>query len=134
MKKYLKKIIYSVKTEEIKHAYEYWKNAVINGDVTSLDEICDENFAWTNDMGITNNKMENLYKIASGNLRYLSWINEDITIKVVGDVAILRTREILKLIVYKQRVNAVQDVTAIFINQNGKWLLAGGQETTSSLN
>jgi len=134
MKKYLKKIINTVKVEEIKHAYEYWKNAVISGDLSSLDMICDENFAWTNDMGVTNNKTENLYKIASGNLRYLSWINEDITVKVVGDVGILRTREKLKLIVYRQRVNAIQDVTAIFINQNGKWLLAGGQETTSSLN
>jgi len=123
-----------VKTEEIKRAYDNWKNAVINGDLASLDKISAENFAWTNDMGITNNKTEKLYKITSDNLKYLSWINEDITVKIVGDIGILRTREILKLIVYRQRVNAVQDVTAIFINQNGRWLLAGGQETSSRLN
>jgi ketosteroid isomerase-like protein len=123
-----------VKTEEIKQAYEYWKSAVINGDLASLDKICAENFVWTNEMGITNNKTENLYKIASDNLKYLSWISEYVTIKMLGDIAILKTREILKVIVYKQRVNAVQDVTAIFINEDGKWLLAGGQETSSSLN
>lgn len=123
-----------MKTEEIKQAYEYWKNAVINGDLVSLDTICAENFTWTNDMGLTNNKTENLYKIACDNLKYLSWVSEYVTVKMVGDIAILKTREILKLIVYRQRVNAVQDVTAIFINQNGKWLLAGGQETSSSLN
>jgi hypothetical protein len=134
LKKYLKKIIYTVKIEEIKRAYDNWKNAVINGDLASLDKISAENFAWTNDMGITDNKTEKLYKITSDNLKYLSWINEDITVKIVGDIGILRTREILKLIVYRQRVNAVQDVTAIFINQDGKWLLAGGQETSSRLN
>jgi hypothetical protein len=123
-----------VKTEEIKQAYEYWKSAVINGDLASLDKICAENFVWTNEMGITNNKTENLYKIASDNLKYLSWVSEYVTIKMLGDIAILKTREILKVIVYKQRVNAVQDVTAIFINEDGKWLLAGGQETSSSLN
>jgi hypothetical protein len=134
MKKYLKKIIDTVKTEEIKQVYEYWKNAVIKGDLESLDKVCAENFAWTNDMGITNDKTESLYKIASDNLKYLSWISEYTAVKMVGDIAILKTREILKLIVYRQRVNAVHDVTAIFINQDGKWLLAGGQETSSSLN
>ena len=127
-------MIDTVKTEEIKQAYECWKNAVINGDLESLDEVCAENFAWTNDMGITNNKTEKLYKIASDNLKYLSWTSEYINVKTLGDIAILRTREILKLIVYRQRVNAIQDVTAIFINENGKWLLAGGQEMSSSLN
>jgi len=128
LKKYFKKIIDTVKTEEVKQAYECWKNAVINGDLESLDRICAENFAWTNDMGITNNKTENLYKIASDNLKYLSWMSEYITINMVGDIAILKAREILKLLVYRQSVNTVQDVTAIFINQDGKWLLAGGQE------
>jgi len=132
MKKYLKKIIYTVKTEKIKHAYEYWKNAVIKGDLASLDKIYTENFSWTNELGITNNKMESLNKIASGNLQYLSWTNKDITIKIVGDTAVLKTKEILQLIVYNQRVNAIQDVTAIFVNHNGKWLLAGGQETSNT--
>jgi uncharacterized protein DUF4440 len=120
-----------VKTEEIKQAYEYWKNAVINGDIESLDKICAENFAWTNDMGITNDKTESLYKIASDNLKYLSWVTEETTVNMVGDIAILKAREILKLIVYRQRVNAVQDVIAIFINQDGNWLLAGGQESST---
>jgi hypothetical protein len=134
LKNISKKLVDTLKTEEIKQAYEYWKNAVINRDFASLDRICAENFEWTNDMGITNDKTENLYKIASDNLKYLSWVSEYVTVKMVGDIAILKTREILKLIVYRQRVNAVQDVTAIFINEDGKWLLAGGQETRSSLN
>ena len=56
---------------------------------------------------------------------------EETAVNMVGDIAILKAREILKLIVYRQRVNAVQDVTAIFINQDGKWLLAGGQESST---
>ena len=134
MKKYFQKIIDTVKTEEIKQAYEHWKNAVINGDIASLEEICAENFAWTNDMGITNDKTEKLYKIASDNLKYVSWITEYVTVKMVGDIAILKTREVLKLIVFRQKVSTVQDVTAILVHQDGKWLMAGGQETSSNLN
>src|SRR5215831_6035799 len=108
MKKYFKKIIYSTKKEKIKHTYEYWKNAVIKRDLASLDKIYTENFSWTNESGITNNKRENLNRIASDDLQYLSWTNEDITIKIIGDTAVLKTRETLKLIVYHQRVNTVQ--------------------------
>src|SRR5689334_21275216 len=110
MKKYFKKIIYAVRTKEVKQAYEYWKNAVIKVDLVSLDKMYTENFSWTNELSIINNKTENLNKIASADLQYLSWINENITIKIIGDTAVLKTREILKLVVYNQRVNAVQDV------------------------
>jgi hypothetical protein len=117
-----------MRIEEIKQAYANWKNAMIKGDLPVLEKICTENFLWTNHLGITNNKAENLNKINSGNLRYLSWITEDMMVDMVGDIAILKTKEVLKMIVYNQRVNAVQDVTVIFINQDGNWLLAGGQE------
>ena len=123
-----------VRTEEIKEAYSHWKNAMIKGDLPILEKIYTENFLWTNNMGITNNKMQNLNKISSGNLHYLSWINEDMTVDILGDIAILKTREILKLVVYSQTVSAVQDVTLIFINHDGNWLLAGGQEINCSLN
>src|SRR5690349_10012601 len=102
MKKYFKRIIYTPKTKEVKQAYEYWKEAVIKADLASLNKMYTENFSWTNEWGITDNKKENLRKIASGNLQYLSWVNENITIKIVGDNAVLQTREILKLLVYNQ--------------------------------
>ena len=133
MKKYFKKIIYTPKTKEVKQAYEYWKEAVIKADLASLNKMYTENFSWTNEWGITNNKKENLRKIGSGNLQYLSWVNENITIKIDGDTAVLQTKEILRLLVYNQRVNATQTVTAVFINQNGKWLMAGGQETNDNI-
>jgi ketosteroid isomerase-like protein len=122
------------RTEEIKEAYAHWKNAMIKADLRVLEKIYTENFLWTNNLGLANNKTQNLNKISSGDLRYLSWINEDMTVDILGDIAILKTREILKLIVYNQRVSAIQDVALIFINQDGNWLLAGGQEINCSLN
>jgi len=133
MKKYFKKIIYTLKTKEVKQAYEYWKEAVIKADLASLNKMYTENFSWTNEWGITNNKKENLRKIASGNLQYLSWVNENITIKIVGDTAVLQTREILRLLVYNYRVNAIQNVTTVFVHQNGRWLIAGGQEISDNI-
>src|SRR5215470_7313239 len=69
-----------MRTEEIKQAYHNWKTAMINADIAFLDKICCDNFLWTNSLGVTNNKKESLRKISSRNMRYISWINENMTI------------------------------------------------------
>jgi len=133
MKKFFKKIIYNLKTREIIRTYETWKNAMVQGDCTSIDNICDEHFLWTSFRKVTSNKKETLNKITSGNLHYVSWTNECININVVGNVATIRTKEILDMVVYGQRVNVTQDVIILLVKQDKKWKLAGGQETESDV-
>jgi hypothetical protein len=118
-----------IETEEIKQAYTHWKTAVMNADIACLDKICTENFSWTNKMGVTHTKTENLMKIGSRNLQYISWVNEDIAITMMEDIAMVKTRENLKMRVFNQRVDAVHEITIFFVNKNGSWLLAGGRET-----
>jgi|SRR6478672_3587911 len=134
VKKIFGKMIYKMKTKKISQIYDCWKNAMIKSDLDSLDEICDDNFLWTNYCGITNNKKDLINKIALGQIEYLSWMNEETNIKVVRDVAVLRTRELLKIKVYRQNVDVVQQVVILLIRQGGKWKLAGGQEIDSTLN
>lgn len=117
-----------MKIKKIKEAYTYWKDAVINCDLASLNRICTDNFSWTNAMGITHNKIDNLKRIASRNMQYISWTNEDTKIDIKDDMAILRTKEELKMLVFNLRVHTVQEVTAIFINNNGNWMLECGHE------
>ncbi len=74
-------------TEEIQKIYALWKDAVIKGDIQLLDKMYADNFSWTNIIGTTNNKAENLYKVSSGNLRYTSWVNKDISIDIAEDLA-----------------------------------------------
>jgi hypothetical protein len=130
MKEYFKKIAESAKAREIRRAYEYWKNAMIAGDLTSIDEICDDNFSCIDHTGITTNKKENLYKLACRDVQYLSWASEDLCISIVGEVATLRTREILEMTVYNERVDVIQNVVVLFMKPHGKWKLIARQETT----
>src|SRR4051812_8122545 len=96
----VKTIIPEMATVEIEHLYERWKRAIMNADLELLDKICDDNFSWTNSMGITCRKDEQFYRVTSGNAKYLSWTNDHISITIGRDIAILRTRETLKMIVY----------------------------------
>lgn len=114
--------------EKIKETYAYWKEAIINCDLASLNRICTDNFSWINNMGITYNKTDNLKRIASRNLQYISWTNEELKIELNDNMAVLRTKETLKMLVFNLRVQTVQEFTAIFINYNGNWMLECGRE------
>jgi hypothetical protein len=109
--------------EEIKRVYEQWKNALIKTDVTTLKKLYTENFSWTNPMGITCNKPENLFKTKYGNVQYISWVDEDVQINVKNENAVLKAKEVLKIFVYEQRVNIVRNIIARFQLQDNKWLI-----------
>lgn len=118
-----------MKAEEIKQAYENFKTAVISRDLRALKNIYADDFFWTNFMGITNNKAENLERVNSGNLSYLSWVNEETSVRIYGDIAILLSKEILKMKIFGQHTNTKHRIIAIFRWQGDQWLLTGGQST-----
>ena len=84
-------------------------------------------------MGVTYNKSENLSKIGSGNVRYISWINEEISVDMESDdIGVVKARAKLKMVVFDIKVTTIQNVTAVFVNVNGNWRLAGGREVMIS--
>ena len=114
--------------EEIKKVYERWKNALIKIDLVALEKLHTDNFTWTNNTGITCNKPEYLFRIRSGNVRYVSWINKGIKIDIKYGNAILKAAEILNMFVYEQNVNTARHITATFQLHNGNWLLSKIEE------
>ncbi len=117
-----------MKEDEIKEAFANYKEAVIHGDIKSLERIHSEDFVWNTNFNIAINKSDNIKRISSGNLRYLSWTNEDMQVFITGETATLKSRQILKIIVYGLPVNTEQDITAFFVKRKGEWLLSGGKE------
>ncbi|MBD0289288.1 MAG: nuclear transport factor 2 family protein, partial [Flavisolibacter sp.] len=117
-----------MKEDEIKDAFAIYKKAVISGDLETLEHLHSENFVWNTHFDLQINKSENIQRISSGNLSYLSWTNEDIRVLSTGETAVLKSRQILKIIVYGLSINTEQDITAFFVKHNGRWLLSGGKE------
>jgi hypothetical protein len=114
--------------EEIKRVYEQWKNALVKTDVVALEKLYTDDFSWTNHMGITCNKPENLFKTKCGNVQYISWVDKDMRINVKNENAVLKAKEVLKILVYEQRISIVRNIVATFQLHNGKWLLAKIEE------
>ena len=117
-----------MKEDEIKEAFAIYKKAVISGDLETLEHVHSDNFVWNTHFNLQINKSENIKRISSGNLSYLSWTNEDMQVSITGETAVLKSRQILKIIVYGLSINTEQDITVFFVKCNGKWLLSGGNE------
>lgn len=104
------------------------ENALIKIDLATLEKLHTDNFIWTNNIGITCNKPEYLFRIRSGNVRYVSWINKGIKIDIEYGNATLKAAEILNMLVYEQKVNTARNITATFQLQDGNWLLSKIEE------
>ncbi|NJO25195.1 MAG: nuclear transport factor 2 family protein, partial [Bacteroidia bacterium] len=100
------------------------ENALIKNDITTLEKLYTDTFSWTNHMGNTCNKLENLLKTKCGNVQYISWVDEEMKINVINDNAVVKAKEVLKMVVYEQRVSIVRNIIATFQLQGDKWLLS----------
>lgn len=114
--------------EEIKRVYEQWKNALVKTDLSTLEKLYADNFLWTNNIGITCNKMEYLFKISSGNVRYISWSDKNLKTIVENDKAIVKTTKLINMLAYGQAICTERDVTATFQLRDGEWLLSKIEE------
>jgi ketosteroid isomerase-like protein len=112
-----------MKTNSVREVYTLWKDAVIKGDLLTLNEVYADNFLWTNNMGITDCKTKILSKASSQNIQYLSWDDENIDIQFQGENAILKSKQILRLRVFGHFINTEVNVIVQFINKDNTWLL-----------
>jgi hypothetical protein len=61
-------------------------------------------------------------------VQYTSWVEEDMEINVINDNAVVNAKEVLKILVYEQKVNIVRNIIARFQLQDDKWLLSKIEE------
>jgi hypothetical protein len=90
--------------------------------------IYTDNFLWTNHIGTTCNKPENLFKTICGNVQYISWVDEDMEINIMTESETVKAREVLEMLVYEQRVSIVRNIIARFQLQDDKWSLSKIEE------
>lgn len=73
--------------------------ALVTGDVERAGQLHTEDFQLINPLGGVLSKEEYLGGISSGQIHYLYWEPEAIAVRVYGDVAVLRYRSQLEIVV-----------------------------------
>jgi len=78
--------------------------ALVTGDVERAGELHTEDFQLINPLGGALSKAEYLGGISSGQIHYLYWEPEAIAVRVYGDVAVIRYRSQLEIVVQGRHI------------------------------
>lgn len=117
------------KTEEdnVKGAVEALRKAMVDADKSALESLAAEDLTYGHSSGQLENKQEFVDKIVSGKSDFTSINLEDQTVKVTGDVAIVRhkLRGETNNAGTPGKVNL--GVLLVWQKQNGKWKLLARQ-------
>jgi hypothetical protein len=78
--------------------------ALVTGDVERAKQLHSEDFQLINPLGGALSKEQYLGGIGSGQIRYLYWEPESIAVRLYGDVAALRYRSQLEIVVQGRHI------------------------------
>ena len=78
--------------------------ALVTGDVERAKQLHTEDFQLINPLGGALSKEQYLGRIVSGQIRYLYWEPESIAVRLYGDVAALRYRSQLEIVVQGRHI------------------------------
>ncbi|HTH37568.1 MAG TPA: nuclear transport factor 2 family protein [Pyrinomonadaceae bacterium] len=113
---------------EVMATISKWAVAVRDRDAKALEEIFDDEVIITMYDGNTRGKAEEMAAIRPNpNMRLSSVANEDVGIKVFGDVAVVTALTKIKMVAGgKESVIALR-YTAVFVKRDGNWRIVALQ-------
>jgi Domain of unknown function (DUF4440) len=79
-------------------------HALVKGDVERAGQLHTEDFQLINPLGGALSRAEYLGGISSGQIHYLSWEPESIAVRLYGDVAVIRYRSQLEIVVHGRHI------------------------------
>jgi ketosteroid isomerase-like protein len=116
--------------KEILKVEDERNDAIMKGDVATLDKMYSDEIAWTNPKGELLTKKEVLAHLQSGEQKFFSIKHSDRQLHVYGDSVVVMTVFTRSSVRYKgQTSDAPRRFTNVFVKQNGQWILVVHQAT-----
>jgi hypothetical protein len=79
-------------------------HALVTGDVDRAEQLHSEDFQLINPLGGALSKEQYLGGISAGQIQYLYWEPESIAVRLYGDVAVIRYRSELEIVVQGRHI------------------------------
>jgi ketosteroid isomerase-like protein len=108
-------------------AVEFMRKAMIDGNRAQLTSLAADELSYCHSSGVLQNKSEFVEAIVSGKSDFVTIDLTDQSIKVVGDVAIVRHKLTAKTNDSGKPGNVVLGIMLIFQKQKGEWKLLARQ-------
>jgi hypothetical protein len=107
--------------------------ALVSGDVQRAAQLHSDDFQLINPLGGALSKEQYLGGIRSGQIRYLCWEPEAITVRVYGDAAALRYRSQLEIVVQGRHIPRQRYWhTDLYERQGADWRVVWSHATAAS--
>jgi hypothetical protein len=106
--------------------------ALVSGDVERAKQLHTEDFQLINPLGGALSKEQYLGGIASGQIRYLYWEPGPIAVRLYGDVAVLRYRSQLEIVVRGRHIQRQQYWhTDLYERHGAQWQVVWSHATSA---
>jgi hypothetical protein len=105
--------------------------ALVAADLDRARELHAPDFQLITPIGVALSKDEYLGAVASGQIRYLSWVPADIAVRLYGTTAVMRYRAQLEVVFGGHQV-PLSDYwhTDIYEQRDGQWMVVWSQATS----
>lgn len=98
-----------------------WVEAYTRRDTATLDRIYADDLIVTNPDGSVGNKAEELAGIKSGAFAFQSITNEDVRVRVFGEMAVVTGRSMMKGRYKDQDISGAYRYTDVYLKRKGRW-------------
>ena len=104
--------------------------ALVSGDIARASELHTDDFQLITPLGGVISKEQYLGGISSGQIRYLFWEPEDMVTRLYGDVAALRYRSQLEIVVEGRHIPRQRYWhTDLYQREDGQWRIVWSHAT-----
>ena len=114
---------------DIKSLEEARNQAVLHGDVATLDRMTSDDYTFITLRGELRTKSDILKGFASGSFHYDSRQVSDLKVRVYGDTAIVTGRSVQKGMENGKDYSGDYRFTRVYVKENGHWLTVALQTT-----
>ncbi len=115
--------------EEIRQIEARRAEALLKGDVDTLDQIFSEDFTYIHGSGRMDTKAEYLEPIRSGRTKYLAAEYHDVDIRVYDSTALMTGRAHLKIKSQDREIDLLSRFTVVYVRLDGRWQPVAWQST-----
>lgn len=98
-----------------------WANAMMRGDMATMDRIVASDWTLTDPMGYTHTRAQAMADLRSGDLKFESTIPGDVQVRVYGDTAIVTGMTTDRGSYKGMDISGDYRFTDVFVNRDGKW-------------
>ncbi|HKA20238.1 MAG TPA: nuclear transport factor 2 family protein [Blastocatellia bacterium] len=112
--------------QEIRQVEDKRREGLLRGDTTTLDQIFADDYSVVNQFGQVQTKAEMMYALKSGALKFESVVEDNVSIRVYGDAAVLTGRATSK---HEGRESTQLRFTRVYLKRQGRWQTVAYQVT-----